>query len=147
MRTHACLSGYQNGKMKNYKKAQQPTDSSGLSLLSSKITLLEPKIPVGKISRVRKHPSLTSLNLTKASPVSPDRFCHLSVIIKVLKHQSLVHLQLYTSINFIIRTQWHLTSLSMLATLWRFSLYDLRLSHSVTQDSPNRADISDSQPS
>lgn len=92
MRKHTYLPGYQEGKVRNSEKAQQPTDSLALSLLLGKITLLESKVSVGKTSQVRKYPSLTSLNLIKARPASPDGFCHLSVTTKVPQDKSLIHL-------------------------------------------------------
>lgn len=113
MRKHTCLSGYQEGKVRNCEKAQQPTDSLALSLLPGKITLLESKVSVGRTSQVRKYASLTSLNRIKARPVSPDGFCHLSVTSKVPQGKSLIHLQSYNSTIFMVRTQWH---------LWRFSV-------------------------
>lgn len=108
MRKHTCLPSHQEGKVRNCEKAQQPTDSLALSLLSGKITLLESKVSVVRTSQVRKYPSLTSLNLIKASPVSSDGLYHLSDTSKVLQDKSLIHLQLSNSVIFMIRTQWHL---------------------------------------
>jgi len=105
--------------VRNCEKAQQTTDSLARSLLSGKIALLESKVSVAKTSWVRKYPSLASLNLIKASPVSPDGFCHLSVTSKVLQDKSLLHPQVYNSIIFTVRTQRHLRRLSVISYLGR----------------------------